>query len=155
MIEDEIFVAIEIESVVEELGCRPAGIASDAQAALSLADQADIALVDLNLRDGPTGPEIGRQLAQRHGLTVLYMTANPSQLGDRIPGTLGVTKPVMDDELRQAVSFAGAIRENRKATAPARMTLFEAGRASVALDAAANSNTEASGNATEVREQAG
>lgn len=125
VVEDEIFVAIEIESVVEELGYHPVGIAADRQTAFDLARDAEVALIDLNLRDGPTGPDIGRTLANELGITVLFMTANPSQLGESVPGTLGVMpKPVMDDELRQAVAYAVAARRKSPAIPPARLRLF-------------------------------
>lgn len=126
VVEDEILVAIEIEHVVEELGHDAVGIAVDSRAAFELAPAADVALVDLNLRDGATGPEIGRALAEKHGITVLFMTANPSQLGEGVPGTLGVlSKPVADEELRQAICFAAACRHKVEAQPPARMRLFE------------------------------
>jgi CheY-like chemotaxis protein len=129
VVEDEIFVAVEIESVVEELGHRPVGIAADATSALSLAREADVAIIDLNLRDGPTGPELGRLLAQS-GITVVFITANPSQLGDGIPGTLGVmTKPVSDIDLRLAVSYAVACRMQMPAEPPKRLRLFSADNA--------------------------
>ncbi|MBX3569379.1 MAG: response regulator [Rhizobiaceae bacterium] len=125
VVEDEIFVAVEIESVVAELGHEPVGIAADASSALVLAPKTEIALVDLNLRDGPTGPELGRTLAERFGVTVLFMTANPSQLGDGIPGTIGViAKPVMEDELRQAVNYAVSLRRRMRADPPRRLRLF-------------------------------
>lgn len=124
VVEDEIFVAVEIESVVEELGYETVGIAADRKTALGLGAQAEVAIIDLNLRDGPTGPAIGRTLAE-NGVTVLFITANPSQLGDGIPGTVGVMpKPVMDDELREAVHFIVAMRHNRAATPPAALQLF-------------------------------
>ncbi len=125
VVEDEIFVAIEIEHVVEQLGHRAVGIASDSRKALELAADAEVALVDLNLRDGATGPTIGRMLAEKHGITVVFVTANPSQLGDGIPGTLGVLpKPVNDDEMKQAVNFAVAHRRREKAMPPPSMRLF-------------------------------
>lgn len=125
VVEDEIFVATEIESVLEELGHHPVGIAMDAAAALDLAHMAEVALVDLNLRDGPTGSHVGRVLAEQFGVTVLYMTANPSQLGDGIPGTLGVMpKPVIDEELRQAIAYAVARRHSLPAEPPVRLRLF-------------------------------
>jgi len=126
VVEDEIFVAIEIENVVAELGHQPVGIAADSKTALALAKQAEVALVDLNLRDGPTGSDIGRILAEQ-GVTVLFMTANPSQLGTGIPGTLGVLpKPVADQELREALAFAVAHRQEAPAVPPLRMMLFNA-----------------------------
>jgi len=133
VVEDEIFVAIEIEHVVTELGHHAVGIAADSRKALELAPEAEVALVDLNLRDGPTGPGIGRMLAEKHGVTVLFVTANPAQLGEGIPGTLGVIpKPVNDDEMRQAVSFAVAHRRKLAATPPPSMQLFGDGYAAVA-----------------------
>lgn len=124
VVEDEIFVAIEIEHVVKELGHRPVGIAADRETALQLAAATDLAIVDLNLRDGPTGPGIGKALADE-GVTVLFMTANPSQLGEGIPGTLGVIpKPVADEELRDALSFAVSHRLNEKGKPPPRLRLF-------------------------------
>ena len=128
VVEDEIFVATEIEYVIEEMGFTAVGIAPDERSALSLASQTDVALVDLNLQDGPTGIRIGHILAQTHGVTVLFMTANPSQLGDGVPGTLGVLpKPVTERELRAAVAYAVARRDAAEATPPARLQLFDWG----------------------------
>jgi CheY-like chemotaxis protein len=125
VVEDEIFVAAEIEQVIAELGHEPVGIAADRRTALSLASKTDIALVDLNLQDGPTGVTIGQILAQTHGVTVLFMTANPAQLGDGIAGTLGVLpKPVTDRELKQALDFVVAHRRDGDATPPHRLHLF-------------------------------
>lgn len=125
VVEDEVFVAIEIESVVEDLGLVPVGIAPDASRALQLASMAELALVDLNLLDGPTGGPLGQMLAG-NGLTVLYMTANPAQLGHGVPGTLGVmSKPVDEIGLREAVRFAVARHEGRPAQPPSQLHLFE------------------------------
>ncbi len=126
VVEDEIFVATEIEHVVEEMGLVPIGIAPDERSALALAAQADVALVDLNLEDGPTGIRIGQTLAQTHGVTVLFMTANPAQLGNGVPGTVGVlAKPVTDRDLRAALAYAVARHEAAEATPPARLKLFD------------------------------
>lgn len=125
VVEDEIFVATEIEHVVEEMGLTPIGIAPDQRSALALASQADIALVDLNLQDGATGIGIGRILAQTHGVTVVFMTANPSQLGDGVPGTVGVLpKPATDRDLRAVVAYAVARRQASEVEPPARLKLF-------------------------------
>ncbi|MET3926131.1 response regulator [Devosia sp. 2618] len=125
VVEDEIFVATEIEHVVEEMGFTSIGIAPDERSALALASQADVALVDLNLNDGPTGIRIGEILAQTHGVTVLFMTANPSQLGSGVPGTVGVLpKPVTDQDLRAAVAYVVARRDADEATPPQRLQLF-------------------------------
>jgi DNA-binding response OmpR family regulator len=126
VVEDEIFVATEIEHVVNEMGYRSAGIAPDQKSALAMADYTDVALVDLNLRDGPTGMKIGQTLAEKFGITVLFMTANPTQLGEGVPGTMGVLpKPVTDRDLRAAVAFAVAQHKAEDAAPPKRLQLFE------------------------------
>jgi DNA-binding response OmpR family regulator len=108
IVEDEMLVALEMESVLEERGYDVVGIASDLQGALAFADRnVDLALVDLNLRDGLTGPEIGRRLANEHRAKVLFVTANPRLLGDGIAGTIGVlTKPTDESSLTSAIAFA-------------------------------------------------
>lgn len=126
VVEDEILVATELESLLVDFGHEPIGIASDSRQALELAPDAELAFVDLNLTDGPTGVELGRALAQR-GVTVIYMTANPEQLGDGVPGTVGViAKPVNNAELRQSIDYAIAVRGKPPITAlpPRRMKLF-------------------------------
>lgn len=128
VVEDEIFVAIEIEEVVQELGHRPVGIAADSRTALELGEEAEVALVDLNLVDGPTGIQVGRTLVDR-GVSVLFMTANPTQLGDGVPGAIGVLpKPVTSRELKQAVEFVVAHRQRRSdVTPPRHLRLFQSG----------------------------
>ena len=95
VVEDEILVAMEFENLLHDLGHQSVGIASDSRRAMELAGDAEVAFVDLNLVDGATGVELGRALAGR-GVTVVYMTANPEQLGRGVAGTIGViSKPVV------------------------------------------------------------
>jgi DNA-binding response OmpR family regulator len=128
IVEDEIFIAMEVESVLMDMGHAPVGIAVDTRRAMELAANAEIAIVDFNLRDGPTGMEIGRRLAER-GVTVLFITANPSQLGDGVPGALGVlAKPVNQNELKAAINFIDAVHRREhplKAEPPRRLKLFD------------------------------
>lgn len=122
IVEDEILVALEMESILEERGYEVVGIASDLQEALAFADRTvDLALVDLNLRDGLTGPEIGRRLANEHRAKVLFVTANPGILGDGIAGTIGVlTKPTDESSLTSAIAYA----LRRSAEAPPSLRCF-------------------------------
>ncbi|WP_294132915.1 response regulator [Sphingobium sp.] len=107
IVEDEIFVALEIEQIVEETGFDVSAIAADREAALACAESCDIALVDLNLRDGPTGPTIGMELARRYGIRVIYVTANPSQIGAASVAALGViTKPFRAQSISAALQLA-------------------------------------------------
>lgn len=125
IVEDEMLVAIELESVLTDLGYTVAGIAPDLQAAyVYFDDHIDLALVDLNLRDGLTGPQIGAQLSEK-GVTVLFVTANPRLLGNGIAGAIGViTKPTDEEMVRSAVDYALAVRGGRAVEAPPHLRLF-------------------------------
>ena len=118
-------VAVELEAILEDLGYAPVGIAPDLDSAMALADPTiDLALVDLNLRDGLTGPEIGRRLSERK-TTVLFITANPALLGDGIAGTVGVlAKPTNEKEVERAVDYALRVRRGEPATPPAGLRAF-------------------------------
>jgi AmiR/NasT family two-component response regulator len=128
IVEDEYIVASEIEEIIAEMGHESVGIAGDQRTALRLASQTEIALVDLNLRDGPTGQDIGKILAQTHGVTVVFLTANPAQLGDGVPGTVGVlSKPVAESDLREVIDYAVQRRRTAEARPPRRLKLFDWG----------------------------
>ena len=126
IVEDETLVALEMESILEDQGYCVAGIAADLHGALAFADGSiDLALVDLNLRDGLTGPEIGKRLANEHKAGVLFITANPRLLGNGIAGTIGVlTKPTDEHSLSSAVAFALRRRQGEPAEAPPALRCF-------------------------------
>jgi DNA-binding response OmpR family regulator len=125
IVEDEMLVACELEFILEDLGHCPVGIAPDLATAGGFIEQPlDLALVDLNLRDGLTGPEIGKRLSAR-GVTVLFITANPLLLGNGVAGTIGVlTKPTDADSVRAAVDYALGVRNGAAATPPPELKLF-------------------------------
>ena len=125
IVEDEMLVALELENVLLDLGHEPLGIVPDVQAAELYFDEAiDLALVDLNLRDGLTGPEIGARLGEK-GVTVVFITANPALLGHGIAGAIGViTKPTDEDAVKAAIDYALGVREGRPVTPPAALQLF-------------------------------
>ena len=59
------------------------------------------------MRDGLTGPQIARTLANQFGTKVLILTANPAQAGENFDGLLGVmSKPWNDAELAQTLREA-------------------------------------------------
>ena len=125
IVEDEMLVAMELESILADSGFEPVGIAPDLDTAMQFGDQSiDLALVDLNLRDGLTGPQIGKMLGDK-GVTVLFLTANPRILGDGIAGTVGVlTKPTDSEIVRDAVNYALGVRNGQAASPPRSLRLF-------------------------------
>lgn len=125
VVEDEVFVALHLCQTLEELGHDVAGYAPDTDEALRLADKGvDLAFVDINLRDGVTGPQIAREIIRRHGAAVLFVTANPG-LAPKMEGVVGVlNKPVDEDELAQAAAYALAVREGVYASPPPALYVF-------------------------------
>jgi CheY-like chemotaxis protein len=108
IVEDEIFLAMDIENILQGGGYRVVGIAADRAEAMAAAKDAKIAFVDVNLRDGPTGPAIARDLADQYGITVVYVTANPAPILTRARGALGVVaKPFRVESILNAASLAG------------------------------------------------
>jgi len=120
IVEDEMLVACEVEAVLGDLGHQVVGIAPDLDTAMDLAAQSiDLALVDLNLRDGLTGPEIGKRLCELGSVAVLFVTANPRILGVGIAGAIGVlTKPTDEASVKAAVDYALRIRAGDRTVAP-------------------------------------
>ena len=125
IVEDEMLVALELESILAESGFEPVGIAPDLYTAEEyFGEPIDLALVDLNLRDGLTGPQIGKLLGEK-GVTVLFLTANPRMLGDGIAGAIGVlTKPTDTETVRRAVNYALGVRQGVAVEPPAALKLF-------------------------------
>lgn len=109
IVEDEALVAMELRFVLEDLGYDVVGTVGDARSARDAVREAeiDLALVDIHLSDGPTGVELGRELGQERGLTVLFMTANPGMVRNGVAGTIGVlSKPTDERAVQTAVDYA-------------------------------------------------
>ena len=109
IIEDEALVAMELRFVLEDLGYEVVGTAADARSARNMVreTEVDLALVDIHLSDGPTGVELGRELGQEQGVTVLFMTANPGMVRNGVAGTIGVlSKPSDERAVQTAVDYA-------------------------------------------------
>lgn len=109
IVEDEIFIAMEIERILADAGYNVVAIAADQQEALRACSNVEVAFVDLNLRDGLTGPTIARKLAQS-GVRVVYVTANPAQIGEPVPTTIGcIRKPFTDQAILSAAALASGL----------------------------------------------
>jgi CheY-like chemotaxis protein len=125
IIEDEFLVALDMERILADAGYKVTAIAADRAEALAAACEAEIAFVDVNLRDGPTGPAIACELAKTYGTRVVYVTANPAQIDPRAPTAIGyVRKPFSDSAIIAAASLA-ADRAREATIAANDVTLFE------------------------------
>lgn len=124
IVEDQFLIAIALEDTIRSLGHHVAGIAASKRDVGRIEEKADIALVDLNLLDGPTGPEIGRELAEM-GCEVIFMTANPEMVTNGVEGTIGViSKPVLDLDLVSVIQYAASRKRGVSVPAPASLKLF-------------------------------
>ncbi|WP_421729859.1 response regulator [Brevundimonas sp.] len=128
IIEDEALVAMELRFVLEDLGYDVVATAADARTARNLVREmeVDLALVDIHLSDGPTGVELGRDLAQEKGVTVLYMTANPGMVRNGVAGAIGVlSKPTDERAVQKSVEYALGRRNGQPVQyAPPELQLF-------------------------------
>jgi DNA-binding response OmpR family regulator len=107
IVEDEYLVALQLEDMLLGAGHCVLGIVSDHASLASISGVPQVALVDLNLRDGPSGPMIALDLAHAYGTKVVYVTANPQQIDRPAPTAIGVVqKPFSEDAILAAVTFA-------------------------------------------------
>jgi DNA-binding LytR/AlgR family response regulator len=107
IVEDEIFVALDLERILTDAGYEVCGIAADTDQAMSAAAAGcSFAFVDVNLRDGMTGPGIADRLARDFGVRVVFVTANPGQIGEA-PHALGyIRKPFSERAILAAAAVA-------------------------------------------------
>ena len=128
VIEDEALVAMELRFVLEDLGYEVIGTVADANSARRVIQETevDLALVDIHLSDGPTGIELGRELAEDLGITVVFMTANPGMVRGGVASAIGVlSKPTDERAVQTAVEYALGRRAGRAVQyAPPELQLF-------------------------------
>ena len=123
IVEDQALLAMELELVLGECGCKVVGSAMDKAGALAIAEveRPDLALIDLNLLDGLTGPEIARRMVSEFACAVIFLTANPEQIPEGFAGALGaVSKPFDEATICGAIAFARQLIQHRTVGEPPR-----------------------------------
>ena len=112
IVQDEVLVALDLESAMADLGYEVCGIATSDSRARSLAmqDQPDIALMDV-LSGGREGIETGRWLREVCGASVVFVTSQVDadtvqRIHERVPGAPVVPKPFYRDRLAEAIATA-------------------------------------------------
>ncbi len=111
IVEDEPIVAYDLEGIAEASGHQVVGLAAQVSDVRSLAAlKPELALVDINLRDGPTGPHISAELA-RDDITVVLVTANLQQIPVNFCGAIGaVAKPFTSRSITEVMSYVEGLR---------------------------------------------
>lgn len=111
IIEDEAIIAMDIESIVADMGHRVTGVARtrDEAVALGRADPPDLILADIQLADNSSGIDaVNDLLAELGNRPVIFITAFPERLltGDKPEPAFLISKPYTEDQVVSAVSQA-------------------------------------------------
>jgi DNA-binding response OmpR family regulator len=111
VVEEEILIALELESLLQDAGHDVVGIATSFEDAVVMGRNMspDLAFVDIHLSDGPTGVDVCRHLKSELGVTVLFMTANAKRIPEDFAGACGViAKPYTERGVREALAYVMA-----------------------------------------------
>lgn len=110
IIEDEPIIALDIETLVQELGHSVTGIARTHKEAVALVarKRPGLVLADIQLADGSSGLEAVAEILQSIDLPVIFITAYPERLltGERPEPAFLITKPFQPEAVKAAISQA-------------------------------------------------
>ena len=120
IIEDEPIIAMDIETIVRDLGHDVTAIAVTAEDAVreALADRPGLVLADIQLADDSSGIDAVKDILAEFAVPVIFITAFPERLltGERPEPTFLITKPFQRSTVKAAISQALFFDQ---ATAPA------------------------------------
>lgn len=115
IVEDEILLAMELESEVEDAGHIVVGTAVDSRQAIELIDTTSpqFAFVDIQLLDGPTGIGVGRCLSAK-AIPFVFVSGNLKRIPEDFAGALGaIEKPYTMNGLQNAMEFLESVVDGR------------------------------------------
>lgn len=92
IVEDEFFIALDLQDQVESLGHRVTGVARDVESCKRAAGREipDLALMDLRLADGSSGVEASHWLYDALGIRCIFISGN---LDDATREALAAVRP--------------------------------------------------------------
>jgi DNA-directed RNA polymerase specialized sigma24 family protein len=110
IIEDEPLIAMDLESLVTEVGHRVLGVArthAEAVAAVA-AREPSLVLADIQLADGSSGLEAVNEILTTINVPVIFITAYPERLltGQKPEPTFLITKPFQPETVKAVISQA-------------------------------------------------
>lgn len=122
IIEDETFIAMDLEGLVESLGHRVLGVARTHSAAVTLAKakRPGLILADIQLADGSSGLDAVNELLKSFEVPVIFITAYPERFltGERPEPAFLIAKPFQPSTVSAVISQA--LFFERKAHRPER-----------------------------------
>ena len=108
IIEDETFIAMDLEGLVENLGHRVLGVARTHTAALTLAKtkRPGLILADIQLADGSSGLDAVNELLKSFEVPVIFITAYPERFltGERPEPAFLIAKPFQPATVSAVIS---------------------------------------------------
>ncbi|MEA2877001.1 MAG: hypothetical protein QOF14_2197 [Hyphomicrobiales bacterium] len=122
IIEDETFIAMDLETLVESLGHRVLGIARTHTEAMALARKKSpgLILADIQLADGSSGLDAVNELLKTFEVPVIFITAYPERFltGERPEPAFLIAKPfqpaMVSAIASQALFFARNAKSRKK-----------------------------------------
>jgi CheY-like chemotaxis protein len=110
IIEDEALIAMDLQSLVENLGHEVKGIARTRAEAIALAKNKDLGLIlaDIQLADGSSGLDAVNDLLNTFEVPVIFITAYPERFltGTRPEPAFLITKPYQPAMVSAVISQA-------------------------------------------------
>jgi len=110
IIEDEPFIALDIQTLVEDLGHRVTGVARTHREAVELVERErpGLILADIQLADGSSGLEAVNQILSSFSVPVIFITAYPERFLTGTPPEPAflITKPFSIESLKAVISQA-------------------------------------------------
>ena len=110
IIEDEPIIAMDIETIVRDLGHDVTGVAvtRDEAVAAAMADRPGLVLADIQLADDSSGIDAVKDILAEFQVPVIFITAFPERLltGERPEPTFLITKPFQPETVKAAISQA-------------------------------------------------
>ncbi len=110
IIEDEPVIAMDIESMVRELGHNVTSVATTRDEAVKAAREnpPGLVLADIQLADGSSGIDAVKSILGSHDVPVIFITAYPERLltGERPEPAFLITKPFLPQTVKAAIGQA-------------------------------------------------
>ncbi len=110
IIEDEPIIAMDIETIVRDLGHTVTGVAvtRDEAVAQAMARRPGLVLADIQLADDSSGIDAVKDILEEFQVPVIFITAFPERLltGERPEPTFLITKPFQRSTVKAAIAQA-------------------------------------------------
>lgn len=110
VIEDEPLIAMDLESIVRDMGHDVTGVAvtRDEAVALAMEERPGLVLADIQLADDSSGIDAVKDILAEFSVPVIFITAFPERLltGERPEPTFLITKPFQRETVKTTIAQA-------------------------------------------------